>query len=202
MIIPFEPEATLEKIVVHLQAGELVALPTETVYGLAGDASNPKAIKKIFDLKGRPKEQALSVLIEDKADMEIWATEIPPYAVKLAEHFWPGPLTLILPKASYVNPLLTGHLSSIGLRVPAHPIALAVLKKFGRGLAAPSANSWGQAPPITAQEVAHYFLSDLWIIEGGHAKFGFASTIVDCTGTQPIILRQGALPEKKIFEVL
>jgi L-threonylcarbamoyladenylate synthase len=191
---------TIPLIVDHLRQGECVAIPTETVYGLAADASNPKAINKIFALKGRPESRPLSVLLADKNQMQDWAVNIPEIAWRLASKFWPGPLTLIVPKAPHVSENLTAGQASIGLRVPAHPIALDILKAFAGGLAAPSANLFSQPSPQTVKEVVYYFPNELWIVDGGAASYGIASTIVDCTVSPPRILRQGALASEEIFQ--
>jgi L-threonylcarbamoyladenylate synthase len=187
-------------IVDHFRQGECVAIPTETVYGLAADASNPKAINKIFALKGRPENRPISVLLADKNQMQDWAVHIPEIAWALASKFWPGPLTLVVPKAPHVPENLTAGQASIGLRVPAHPIALEILKAFTGGLAAPSANLFAQPSPQTVAEVVQYFPHDLWIVDGGAASYGIASTIVDCTVSPPKILRQGALASEAIFQ--
>lgn len=202
MIFSFDQPHILERIVTRLREGGCVAIPTETVYGLAADAANPRAIEKIFSLKGRPAGRPLSVLLANKTQLSDWATNIPEEAWKLAEQFWPGPLTLVLPKAAHVCDVLTAQQNTIGLRVPAHPIALEILQVFGSGLAAPSANLFQHNPPVAAQEVAEHFPEDLWIVDGGVSKVGVASTIVDCTVFPPKILRAGAISQKEISDII
>jgi L-threonylcarbamoyladenylate synthase len=184
----------LNDAVESLRRGELVGMPTETVYGLAGDASNPAAIERIFALKGRPSNHPLIVHLADAAQLEVWAREIPPAARVLAQRFWPGPLTLILERAHAVSPLITGGQDTVGLRVPAHPIALALLNAFGGGLAAPSANRFGHVSPTTAQHVREEFGDALPIVlDGGPCAIGIESTIVDLSGAAPRILRPGRI---------
>jgi L-threonylcarbamoyladenylate synthase len=182
-----------------LEAGKVVALPTETVYGLAGDARNPAAVEKIFSVKKRPSTQALSILIPSTEHMTEWANTIPLYAQQLAEAFWPGPMTLILPKKSNVLDTLTGNSPNVGLRVPDNAMALQILTAFGSGLAAPSANSFGQLSPTTAQHVKEGLgdAVDL-ILDGGICSLGIESSIIDCTGEQPKLLRQGFLSSDDI----
>ena len=190
----------LDKIVQHLRDGELVAIPTETVYGLAGDASNPEAIKKIFALKQRPLDNPLIVHVENAEAMTQWASPISSSAKALAKFFWPGPLTLILPKAPHVSDLLTASQPSVGLRVPSHPIALEILKAFGGGLAAPSANPFMRISPTTAAHVESFFPDDLWIVDGGETSVGLESTIIDCTVDPPALLRHGMISPEDVLE--
>lgn len=182
-----------------LQKGGIVAIPTETVYGLAADASNALAVDKIFAAKGRPTTKALSVLISQINDISNWAKDIPSYAYTLAETYWPGPMTLVLPKQDHVHDALTANTNSIGLRIPDNAMALQVLTQFGSGLAAPSANSSGQISPTTADHVR----ADLGdkvdlILDGGICSLGIESTIIDCTGPTPKILRNGFLNKQDI----
>lgn len=193
----------IEKAVGILRAGGVVAMPTETVYGLAGDASNPNAIKKIFSVKGRPIDHPLIVHIGDLSLLSQWASEVPEEALKLANAFWPGPMTLILKKAPSVNTLVTGGQETIGLRMPNHPVAIQLLKTFGKGLAAPSANRFGRISPTSSEDVKEELGDrvDL-ILEGGVCEVGVESTIVDMTGAKPRILRPGMISAKEIEAVL
>jgi L-threonylcarbamoyladenylate synthase len=177
-----------------LKAGKVIAIPTETVYGLAADANNPTAIAKIFKLKKRPANIPLSVLIENNKLLEKWAIDIPEIAYKLTAKFWPGPLTIILKKAPHVNDIVTSGKNTIGLRSPNHPITQKILHLFQGGIAAPSANKFNQPDPINAAQVEKTFGTALdLIIDGGICKIGVASTIVDLTTKIPKILRQGSL---------
>lgn len=178
----------------QLQAGELVAFPTETVYGLGADAANPAAIQKVFSAKGRPADHPLIVHIENAKQLPSWACRIPHIAWGLAERFWPGPLTLILPKQIGVSPLITGGQDTIAIRIPSHPITLQLLRAFGGAIVGPSANKYGRVSPTTAEHVA----SDLGnavavILDGGECSVGLESTILDLTATQPVIRRSGAI---------
>lgn len=184
----------LAEAVEALRRGGLVGMPTETVYGLAGDAANPAAIRAIFALKGRPADHPLIVHLADAAQIDAWAREIPPAARTLAQRFWPGPLTLVLKRARGVADLLTGGQDTIGLRVPAHPLAQALLTAFGGGLAAPSANRFGHVSPTTAQHVREEFGDALpLVLDGGPCQVGIESTIVDLSSGAPRILRPGRI---------
>ncbi len=177
-----------------LRQGELVAIPTETVYGLAADANNPVAINKIFALKGRPANHPLIVHISGADQLTRWAVNIPDTAYRLAEQFWPGPLTLILNKRSDVPNEVTGGQQSIGLRCPNNALTLALLKQFNGGLAAPSANRFGHISPTTAQHVRDEFGAQApMILDGGACEIGIESTIVDLTQTPSRILRPGQI---------
>jgi L-threonylcarbamoyladenylate synthase len=193
----------LERAAALLRAGELVAFPTETVYGLGADASNPAAVAKIFAAKGRPADHPLIVHIPDASHLDRWARDIPPEARQLAERFWPGPLTLILKRQPTVPDIITGGQDSIGLRVPGHPLALALLREFAGGIAAPSANRFGRISPTTAQHVRDD-LGDrvAMILDGGPCQVGIESTIVDLTGKRAILLRPGMLSAIEIGRVL
>jgi L-threonylcarbamoyladenylate synthase len=189
-----------------LKDGYLVAFPTETVYGLGADATNEKAVSRIYSVKGRPVGHPLIVHISSINKLENWATDIPDYAIKLAREFWPGPMTLILPRTGLAKDYITGGQNNVGLRVPAQPIALALLKKFedlgGRGIAAPSANRFGAVSPTTAEavieELGNYFSSEDLVLDGGQCLVGIESTIIDCTGLAPKVLRPGAITEEMI----
>ncbi len=182
----------LDQAVAALQRGALIGLPTETVYGLAADARNEAAVRAIFALKGRPVDHPLIVHLADVEQLHAWAIDIPNLAFELAERFWPGPLTLILRRAPGVLDVITGGQDSIGLRLPAHPVARAVLRAFGDGLAAPSANRFGHISPTTAAHVEQEFGSQLPIVlDGGDAEIGIESTIVDVRDGKGRILRPG-----------
>jgi L-threonylcarbamoyladenylate synthase len=190
-----------------LRAGELVAFPTETVYGLGADASNPEAVAKIFAAKGRPADHPLIVHISDAAHLERWARDIPAEAHVLAQALWPGALTLILKRQPGVPDAVTGGQDTVGLRIPNHPLALALLREFGGanggGLAAPSANRFGRISPTTAQHVQDD-LGDAvsLILDGGPCQVGIESTIVNLTGKQAVILRPGMISASDIGKVL
>lgn len=186
-----------------LRAGELVAFPTETVYGLGADAGNPVAVAKIFAAKGRPADHPLIVHIPDATHLDRWARDIPPEARVLAEHFWPGALTLILKRQPHVPDAVTGGQDTVGLRIPNHPLALGLLRAFEGGIAAPSANRFGRISPTTAQHVRDD-LGDrvALVLDGGACEVGIESTIVDLTGKRAIILRPGMLSAIDIGRVL
>ena len=189
----------------RLEAGDLVGLPTETVYGLAADADNPAAVAKIYAAKGRPADHPVIVHVHRDADLSRWAAQVPESARKLAAAFWPGPLTLILPRKPGIAEACTGGQSTIGLRCPAHPVAQAVLAIFkgGQGgLAAPSANRFGRISPTTAAHVRAELGDDLLVLDGGPCAVGIESTIVDCTVQPPRILRPGRLGAGEIADVL
>lgn len=190
-----------------LRAGELVAFPTETVYGLGADASNPEAVAKIFATKGRPADHPLIVHIPDVTYLERWARDIPPEARVLAEKFWPGALTLILRRLPGVPDAVTGGQDTVGLRVPNHPLALELLKAFAErgngGIAAPSANRFGRISPTTAQHVKDDLGTAVsLILDGGPCQVGIESTIVDLTGKRAVILRPGMVSAIDIGRVL
>ena len=192
-----------------LLAGKLVAFPTETVYGLGADASNADAVAKIYLAKGRPADHPLIVHISSMNELGYWAEEIPEYAIALARNFWPGPMTLILQRSEAAGDFITGGQDTVGLRVPDHVVALALLdsaKKIGvHGIAAPSANRFGHISPTTAEavreELSDYLSPEDVILDGGPSQVGVESTIIDCTGSNPHILRPGAITEAMIEEV-
>ena len=182
-----------------LAAGELVAFPTETVYGLGADASQGDAVARIFAVKGRPRAHPLIVHLAPGALLEGWAAEVPELARRLAAAAWPGPLTLILRKGPRVAAAVTGGADTVGLRVPAHPLAQALLRAFGGGVAAPSANRFGAVSPTTADHV----VADLgahvaYVLDGGPCPVGVESTIVDLSRGRPVLLRPGGLPREAI----
>jgi L-threonylcarbamoyladenylate synthase len=190
--------------------GHLVAFPTETVYGLGADGTNEKAVSRIYSVKGRPVGHPLIVHISSINKLEDWATNIPDYAIKLAREFWPGPLTLILPRTDLAKDYITGGQNNVGLRIPAQPVALALLKKFeelgGQGIVAPSANRFGAVSPTTAEAVSEVLGDRLdpddLLLDGGQCSVGIESTIIDCTSDRPIILRPGSVTIKNLKDVL
>lgn len=196
-------EEKLNQAIEILKRGGLIAMPTETVYGLAADAQNPEALQKIFTVKQRPADHPLIVHIASKDQLMDWASDIPACAYALADAFWPGPLTLILKKAKHVSDLVTGGQGTIGLRVPGHPVALALLKRWGGGLAAPSANRFGRISPTTADAVREELGERVeLILDGGQCEVGVESTIVDVSTTIPVILRPGMITAQQIEQVL
>lgn len=186
-----------------LQAGALVAFPTETVYGLGADATNEFAVARIYSVKGRPADHPLIVHIGQLLQLDQWAIDIPDYAIALARDYWPGPMTLILKRSTKAKDFITGGQDSVGIRIPANPIALALLHEFTGGIAAPSANRFGAISPTTAQAVKDEigeFLNpaqDL-ILDGGPSLVGVESTIIECLEDLPRILRPGAITEEMI----
>jgi L-threonylcarbamoyladenylate synthase len=193
----------IHQAVAILKSGGLVAIPTETVYGLAADASNPTAVKKIFAAKGRPADHPLIVHLADAEQVPHWAIDVPAEAYRLFAAFWPGPLTVICKKAPHVIPEVTGGQDTVGLRVPSHPIAHELLTAFGGGLAAPSANRFGRISPTDASHVQAELgdAVDL-ILEGGRSEVGIESTIVDLSSDEIRILRPGMISEMAISRVL
>lgn len=188
-----------------LRHGELVALPTETVYGLAGDAARPEVVQRIFAAKGRPADHPLIVHLPGIEALDDWAREVPENARRLAQAFWPGPLTLILNKHEHVADVITGGQDTVGLRVPGHPVALKLLGIVGKALAAPSANRFGRISPTTAQHVISEFADSdavAAVVDGGPCEVGVESTIVDCTGPTPRVLRPGMIDLEQLAEVL
>ncbi len=193
----------IQRAVALLRQGELVALPTETVYGLGADALNPAAVAKIFAAKGRPADHPLIVHLPDADDLILWARDIPKDAIALARAFWPGPLTLILKKEEGVPDLVTGGQDTVGLRVPDHPLALQLLRAFGSGIAAPSANRFGRISPTTAEHVREELGERVaLILDGGACQVGLESTILDLSRDVPVILRPGAIGADDIARVI
>ncbi|MCI2809263.1 L-threonylcarbamoyladenylate synthase [Eoetvoesiella caeni] len=209
--------AEIERAAGRLIAGGLVAFPTETVYGLGGDAENPQAIERIYAAKGRPSNHPVIVHLAPQADIGYWVRSVPPQARLLIDAFWPGPLTLILPRAAHIPSAVSGGQDSIGLRCPSHPVAQALLREFARrkpngqgGVAAPSANKFGQVSPTRAEHVRAEFpelLGDeLQVLEGGQSEVGIESTILDLSrleqGVGPVLLRPGHVSAVQLAQVL
>ena len=192
-----------------LKNGHLVSFPTETVYGLGADATNEKAVGKIYAAKGRPKNHPVIVHISSSNELENWAIEIPEYAIRLGSAYWPGPMTLILKRNSLALDFITGGQESVGLRVPNQQVALSLIKEFeklgGLGIAAPSANRFGSVSPTTAraveEELGSFLGSEDLILEDGQCEIGVESSIIDCTQVNPVVLRPGAITKEMIEEV-
>lgn len=191
--------ASIREAVAALRAGELVGLPTETVYGLAADAANADAVRRIFRVKGRPSSHPLIVHIGSAADVGTWARDFPPAARALAARYWPGPLTLVLPRAAGVLSEVTGGQDTVALRVPEHPLARAVIEAFGGGLAAPSANRYGRISPTTARAVREELGDAVRVVlDGGPCDVGLESTIVACLDGHVSVLRPGRVTREEI----
>lgn len=189
--------------VAQLEAGELVAFPTETVYGLGADASNVDAVRKIYAAKGRPSNHPLIVHVADAAQLANWARDIPPFAHALAKKFWPGPLTLVLKRNPRVPDEVTGGQDTVAIRVPSHPVAQQLLRTFGGGVAAPSANKFGHVSATTAAHVREEFGDSVaCVLDGGAADVGIESTIVDCSGPAPALLRPGWITPQQLEAAL
>jgi L-threonylcarbamoyladenylate synthase len=192
-----------------LKDGSLVAFPTETVYGLGADATNAQAVARIYEVKGRPVDHPLIVHIADLKYLGQWISDIPEYAIALAREFWPGPMTLILRRSELAKDFITGGQDTVGIRIPANSVALGLLEDFhklgGPGIAAPSANRFGQVSPTTAEavqeELGNYLSDTDLVLDGGSSVVGVESTIIDCTGELPRILRPGAITIEMIEEV-
>jgi L-threonylcarbamoyladenylate synthase len=192
----------------NLLAGGLVAFPTETVYGLGADASNAGAVARIYTVKGRPADHPLIVHIASMDGLGDWAADVPEYAIALARDYWPGPMTLVVRRSGLVADFVTGGQDTVGVRVPDHPVALGLLEAFvragGKGVAAPSANRFGNVSPTTAQavsdELGDYLADSDQILDGGACAVGVESTIIDCTGDVPKILRPGAITAQMIAD--
>jgi L-threonylcarbamoyladenylate synthase len=197
---------TLKEAAKSLKQGNLVAFPTETVYGLGADAINKDAVARIYGAKGRPTTHPLIVHISSINNLDKWAREIPKYAITLARAFWPGPMTLILPRTGLAKDFITGAQENVGIRIPSHPLAQSLLQEFealgGFGVAAPSANRFGKVSPTTAEAVQEELLPYLspkdLILDGGYCQIGIESTIIDCTHELPQILRPGGITQRKI----
>jgi L-threonylcarbamoyladenylate synthase len=193
----------IEHAAAVLRAGELVAFPTETVYGLGADASNPEAVKKIYAAKGRPRNHPLIVHVASIAEIDAWAEAVPALAQRLADRYWPGPLTLILKRAARVDDLVTGGQDTIALRVPSHPMAQALLSAFGGGIAAPSANRYGRVSATRAEHVRSEFGDAVrCVLDGGASEVGIESTIVDMSQPRPALLRPGHITAQQLEQTL
>jgi L-threonylcarbamoyladenylate synthase len=199
----------MQSAAASIAQGHLVAFPTETVYGLGADASQENAVAKIYAAKGRPADHPLIVHISSMDGIGYWAEEISEYAIQLARAFWPGPMTLVCKRSASAKDFITGGQDTVGLRVPNHVVALALLdaakQKGVQGIAAPSANRFGHVSPTTAdavrEELDQYLSADDIILDGGPSQVGVESTIIDCTGSNPHILRPGAITQAMIEEV-
>jgi L-threonylcarbamoyladenylate synthase len=202
MILPGTDAQSIAQAATRIGAGELVGFPTETVYGLGADASSDAAVAGIFAAKGRPADHPLIVHVADAAQVLDYASGVPPFAQRLIDAFWPGPLTVILPRREGVAAAAAGGQNSIGLRCPDHPVALAFLKAclaLGvSGVAGPSANRFGRVSPTTAAHVNQEFGDDLWVLDGGPCEVGIESSIVDCTRSRPVLLRPGVLTRAQL----
>ena len=202
MILEPTPQA-LRRAADLLNEGKLVAFPTETVYGIGADAANPDAVRKIFETKGRPADHPLIVHLPDVSYLETWATDIPELAYTLADAFWPGPLTLVLKRFADVPDAVTGGQDTVGLRVPGHPVALALLNAFGGGIAAPSANRFGRISPTRAEHVAEELGEHLeLVLDGGPCEVGLESTILDLSTGTAKILRPGSVSVEHLADLL
>ena len=198
MIRPGSDPAALAEAAERIRHGQLVGLPTETVYGLGADALNDAGVARIFAAKGRPADHPLIVHVAEAAQVEAYASSVPAFAARLMAAFWPGPLTLILPRRPGVATAAAGGQDSIGLRCPAHPVAQALLKACGTGIAAPSANRFGRVSPTTAAHVQQELGDELLVLDGGPCAVGIESSIVDCTRGQPVLLRPGVLTRAQL----
>ena len=208
----FLSNCSIESLNVAAQAlkdGSLVAFPTETVYGLGADATNELTVARIYEVKGRPSDHPLIVHIADLKYLEQWISEIPEYAIDLSRAFWPGPMTLILKRSALAKDFITGNQETVGIRIPDNSLALGLLEAFhklgGTGIAAPSANRFGQVSPTTAaavtEEIGDYLAETDIVLDGGPSEVGLESTIIDCTSSAPRILRPGAITEVMIEAV-
>jgi L-threonylcarbamoyladenylate synthase len=200
----------IKKAAQALKDGNLVAFPTETVYGLGADPTNESAVSRIYSVKGRPANHPLIIHVSSKSLLKKWTRDIPEYALLLAEKFWPGPMTLILTRSGLAKDFITGFQDCVGIRIPYQPMALQLLSEFeklgGHGIAAPSANRFGAVSPTTANDVAmelgSFLGADDIIINGGQCSIGVESTIIDCTKSMPVILRPGAITSEMIANIV
>ena len=202
-IISNPTQVEIKKAAQALKDGHLVAFPTETVYGLGADATNENAVSRVYSVKARPTDHPLIVHISSINQLGKWAIDIPEYAIKLAEEFWPGPMTLILKRSEFAKDFITGGQENVGVRVPSHPVALALLSEFeklgGLGVAAPSANRFGKVSPTSStdvqEELGEYLEDTDQILDGGRSLVGIESTIIECITSKPTILRPGAITQ-------
>jgi L-threonylcarbamoyladenylate synthase len=206
---PFLSNWSADKVLqaaLALKSGHLVAFPTETVYGLGADATNQNAVKRIYEVKGRPTNHPLIVHLASINGINTWGQDIPAYARDLASAYWPGPMTLILKRTEIAKDFITGHQDSVGIRIPSDPLALDLLTQFesigGLGVAAPSANRFGCVSPTSGkdvlEEIGPFLIDGDLVLEGGRSKIGIESTIIDCRNETPSILRPGAITEEMI----
>ncbi len=196
-------QTEIEEAVEALRTGELVVFPTETVYGLGANAADPVAVRKIFEVKGRPADHPVIVHLDNPRYLHRWVSNMPPVAEQLAAKFWPGPLTLILPKADNVNDIVTGGQDSIGIRVPSHPIAQQLLTAFGGGVAAPSANRFGRLSPTKPEHVREELGGAVRVLlDGGDSPIGLESTIVSCLGNEARLLRPGFITRSQLAQIV
>jgi L-threonylcarbamoyladenylate synthase len=196
-------DSEIDKAVAILARGGLVAFPTETVYGLGADASNPQALTRLYAAKGRPVDHPVIVHLAEITQLSQWARDVTPAARKLAQKFWPRPLTLIVSRAATVSDAVTGGQDSVGVRIPSHPVAHSLLKKFGTGVAAPSANRFGRVSPTTAAHVREEFGNSIdLVLDGGPSDVGIESTIVDVTSERLVLVRPGHILAREIEEVV
>jgi L-threonylcarbamoyladenylate synthase len=196
-------QTEIDEAVQALRMGELVAFPTETVYGLGANAADPAAVAKIFAAKGRPPDHPVIVHLDSPRFLHRWVSHMPPLAERLAAKFWPGPLTLILPKADNVNDIVTGGQDNIGIRVPSHPLAQQLLTAFGGGIAAPSANRYGRLSPTKPEHVRDEFGDAIRVVlDGGESQIGLESTIVSCIDDRVGLLRPGFITRSQIEKVV
>ena len=204
MLVDGRSPAGIAQAVQRLAAGDIVGVPTETVYGLAANATDERAVAKIFEAKGRPSDHPLIVHVPDAGAVTRFAAAVPPFAQQLMDAFWPGPLTLILPRRPERAAAAAGGQASVGLRCPSHPVAHALLAACAQanppieGLAAPSANRFGRVSPTTAEHVRSEFGDELLVLDGGPCDVGIESAIVDCTRGVPVLLRPGVLTREQI----
>ncbi len=196
-------QSEIEGAVETLRAGALVAFPTETVYGLGANAADPVAVARIFELKGRPADHPVIVHLDNPRYLHRWVASMPPVAEELAARFWPGPLTLILPKAEDVNAVVTGGQDSIGIRIPSHPMAQQLLTAFGGGIAAPSANRYGRLSPTRPEHVREEFGDAVSVVlDGGESPIGLESTIVSCLDNTARLLRPGFITRSQLEKAI
>ena len=208
-VISNPTQVDIEKAAKALIDGQLVAFPTETVYGLGADASNEKAVSRIYSSKGRPENHPLIVHISSINHLENWVRDIPEYAIKLGDTFWPGPITLVLKRSTLAKDFITGGQDSIGIRVPDQQVALLLTQEFeklgGSGIAAPSANRFGSVSPTTAQaveeELGKFLGNEDLILDNGQCEIGVESSIIDCTQVNPVVLRPGAITNEMIEKI-
>ena len=196
---PVATDADITRAVEALRRGGLVAFPTETVYGLGADATNVDSIARLYEVKGRPRSHPVIVHIGARELLADWGADVSTSVHRLAEALWPGPLTIVVRRAAHVPDAVTGGGDTVGVRVPDQPVALAMLRAFGRGVAAPSANRFGRVSPTTADDVRADLGGDVDVVlDDGPCTVGVESTIVDCTSAEPVILRPGGVPRERI----